>query len=144
MTDTILDRIRQKIASDPYARLLEIELKELQPGYAQATMQVKETMLNFHGITHGAALFSLADAAFAAASNSHGQTAVALNVNISYLAATQAGSRLTATAVEEKSNKRTALYRIVIEDEVQGLVAVAEGLVYRKQKSLLDQHQQDD
>jgi len=35
-------------------------------------------MVIFHGNTHGGVIFSLGDMAFGAASNSHGQTAVAL------------------------------------------------------------------
>ena len=137
MTESLQNQLREKIASDPFSKFLDIELLELKPGYARVTMQVKEEMLNFHGITNGAALFSLADFAFAAASNSHGQTSVALNVNISFLAVTSTGSRLTAEAVEEKSGRRTALYRMSIKDEAQELIAMAEGLVYRKKDSVL-------
>ena len=41
-------------------------------------------MLNGEGLTHGGAIFGLADLVFAAASNSHGNLALALNVNISF------------------------------------------------------------
>ncbi|MFQ6090313.1 MAG: hotdog fold thioesterase, partial [Candidatus Bipolaricaulia bacterium] len=71
-----LRRIRERIDHDPFARSLGIELLELGPGYGRAAMTVREEMLNFQGIPHGGAIFSLADAAFAAASNSHGRTAV--------------------------------------------------------------------
>ncbi|TLN12304.1 hotdog fold thioesterase, partial [bacterium] len=87
-------------------------------------------------ITHGAAVFGLADLVFAAASNSHGQVAVALNMNISYVKATAAGAVLTATATEDKLTNRTGLYRIVVEDDKDELVAVAEGLVFRKDTTI--------
>lgn len=122
----------ERIASDPYARLLGIKLLELRPGYARVSLEISPDMVNFHGMTHGGVIFSLADAAFAAASNSHGRVAVALNVNINFLSATTAGARLEATGREEKLGNRTALYRMTVTNENGELVALADGLVYRK------------
>lgn len=61
-------------------------------------------MLNFHGLPHGGVIFSLADAAFAAACNSYGQAAVTLNVNISFLAASR--SARVSSRREQKSMLR--------------------------------------
>jgi acyl-CoA thioesterase len=132
-----LDRIFQHIRQDPFARFLGIELLELREGYSKATMTVGEHMLNFHGIPHGGAVFALADVAFAAASNSYGQTAVALNVSISYLAAVPLGTRLYAEATEENLGRRTALYRLSVTTEEGNPVALCHGTVYRKQTSVV-------
>lgn len=128
--------VRQVIEKDPCACFMGIRLLELKPGYARAEMTVGDHQLNFHGVTHGGAVFSLADAVFAAASNSRGQVALALNVNISFLKATTRGVRLEATAAEENLTPRTALYRITVKDDEGALVAVAQGIVYRKQTPL--------
>jgi len=132
-----LERIVQRISQDPFARFLGIKLLELEPGYSKVSMTVGEQMLNFHGIPHGGVIFSLADAAFAAASNSHGQTAVALNVSISFLAAVPVGTRLYAEATEENLGHRTALYRLAVTTEDNTLVALAHGTVYRKKEEWL-------
>lgn len=75
-------------------------------------------------------LYALADAAFAAASNSHGDTAVALETNISYLAAVESGTTLTATAEETHRARRTAEYEVVITADGER-VATFRGRVYR-------------
>ena len=126
--------ILQRISQDPYARFLGIDLLVLERGYSKGSMVVGEHMLNFHGIPHGGVIFSLADVAFAAASNSHGQTAVALSVGINYLAAVPAGTRLYAEATEESLGHRTALYRLAVTTEDDTLVALAHGTVYRKKE----------
>ena len=126
------EQIFQRISQDPFACFLGIELMELGQGYSKVSMTMGEQMLNFHGIPHGGALFSLADAAFAAASNSHGQTAVALNVSINYLAVVPVSARLYAEAKEESLGNRTALYRLAVTTEDGILVALAHGTVYRK------------
>jgi acyl-CoA thioesterase len=131
-----LDQIIDHINQDPFARFLGIELLELREGYSKMALTVAEHMLNFHGMPHGGVIFSLADAAFAAACNSYGQTAVALNVNISFLAAVEVGARLTAEATEEHLGGRTGLYRLAVTREDGALVALAHGTAYRKKEQL--------
>lgn len=133
--------VAKKIRLDPFSGENGIELLEIRPGYAKTEMAVGENMMNFNGVTHGAAVFAVADAAFAAASNSHGKVALALNINISYLKATQAGTKLTAVAVEENLTRRTALYRITVHDDGEDLVAVAQGLVYRKNETVVKEEE---
>jgi len=132
MDNAVDPKVREKIQGDPFARSLGIELLELKPGYSKLRMVVRENMLNFHGIPHGGAIFSLADAAFAAASNSHGTQAVALEMTVHYLAAAEVGTTLYAEAREEKLGKRTALYRIRVTDADGQLIASCQGLVYRR------------
>ena len=88
-------------------------------------------MLNGAGLTHGSAVFALADIVFAAASNSHGSLALALNVSISFLKATSEGSLLTAVAREENLTRKTGLYRLEVREEGGDLVALADGIAYR-------------
>jgi acyl-CoA thioesterase len=136
LSSMLPEEIRAKISQDPFASFLGIELLELREGYSKVTLTVGEHMLNFHGILHGGVIFSLADAAFAAAGNSHGQVAVALNVSISFLAAVPAGARLYAEATEEKLGRRTALYRLAVTTQGGELVALCHGTVYRKDQAL--------
>ncbi|MCW8799495.1 MAG: thioesterase, partial [Desulfobacter sp.] len=73
--------------------------------------------------------------AFAAASNSHGQTSVALNVGINFLKATKSGDRLVAEAIEQSESGPMALYDITIKDDRTGeMVAKSQDLVYRKKE----------
>ena len=94
------DELRDRIASDPYCATLGIDLLALEPGRAVTALTVTDDLVNFHDTPHGGAIYSLADAAFAAASNSRGETAVALETNVSYLEAVDVGETLTATASE--------------------------------------------
>jgi len=71
------------------------------------------------------------------ASNSHGKTAVALNMSINFVKATKLGSVLTAIAREDKITRSTGLYRIEVKDQSGELVSVAEGLVFRKQDDIV-------
>ena len=133
-----LEQILQHMEQDPFACFLGIELLELCEGYSKTTLVVEEHMLNFHGLPHGGVIFSLADAAFAAACNSYGQVAVALHVDISFLDAVEVGTRLIAEAAEEHLGGRTGLYRLTVTREDGTLVALAHGTAYRRKQPLLE------
>jgi len=125
--------INEHIRNDPFARYLNATVEILKPGHSRVALKVSEKMINFHGMTHGGLIFSLGDIAFAAASNSHGQTAVALNVDISFLSASAVGDELVAVAEEKHVGGRTALYDITVTNGQTGeLVAKSQNLVYRK------------
>jgi acyl-CoA thioesterase len=134
--DGVERAVKRITSNDRFARMTGIKIDEVRPGYARVSMKVEDLHLNSVDITHGGAVFTLADTAFALASNSHGRVALALNMSINFVKATGLGSLLTATATEDKLTNRTGLYRLMVEDETGDLVAVAEGLVYRKKDQI--------
>ncbi|MEW5922268.1 MAG: PaaI family thioesterase [Bacillota bacterium] len=73
------EQLFEIISNDPFAKFMGFALEELSPGYARLSTVFKKELLNFHGVIHGGAIFSLADAAFAASSNSHGKASLAVN-----------------------------------------------------------------
>jgi len=119
---------------DALAQYLGIELLEMRLGFARAAMTVDSRHLNAHGTLHGGAIFALADFAFAAAANSHGQIAFALHVDINYVATAPVGARLLAEAAEEFLGNRTALYHLSVTTEDGKLIAACHGMVYRKRE----------
>ncbi|WP_423745022.1 hotdog fold thioesterase (plasmid) [Haladaptatus sp. SPP-AMP-3] len=117
---TIPDERYDEIANDPFCATLGIELTALESGGARTELTVREELLNFHGTPHGGVVYSLADAAFAAASNADGDTALALETNISYLSAADVGDRLVAVAEREDETRRTGTYRVDVAVEAVG------------------------
>jgi len=98
MDEKTRSAILKKAKEEPFAEKFGLQFIEVQDGYAKVTMIFTPDMENIFGMAHGGAIFSLIDAAFEIASNSHGTMAVALNMNINYLASPQKGALLTAEA----------------------------------------------
>jgi acyl-CoA thioesterase len=132
-----MDTLKRFVENDRYAKHLGIELLEYGQGKAKARMEVKHHHLNSAGMLHGGAIFSLADAVFSAASNSHGTLAVAINVSISFFKAVKNGA-LTASAEEVSFNPRLATYLITVHDEAGNEIALFQGTVYRKKDSIAE------
>jgi len=126
-----MDKVKQLLKKDHFAKHVGIELLKVMPGYAKTRMTIKKKHLNGVNIVHGGALFTLADFTFAAASNSHGSVAVAINANISFVKAAKSGI-LTAEAREVSLNPKLATYDIKVKDELGNLIASFNGMVYRK------------
>ena len=132
-----MEDLKRFVANDRYAHHLGIEMLEYSEGKARARMEIRPHHLNSAGTLHGGAIFSLADAVFSAASNSHGTLAVAINVSISYFRAVKSGT-LMAGAEEVSLNPKLATYLIRVEDEKGDAIALFQGTVYRKKEKLGD------
>lgn len=141
MDGKIREAIFRQVAQEPFARKFDLRLIELDEGYSKVTMVFTPDMENIFGKAHGGALFALIDEAFETAGNSHGTMAVALSMNINYLASPSTGATLTAEAREINRTNRTAVYDIKVVEGESRLIASCQALVYRMDKALpfLDQ-----
>jgi len=132
-----MDTLKKFVQQDHFARYLGVEMLEYGGGKARARMKIGDHHLNSAGTVHGGAIFSLADAVFSIASNSHGTLALAINVSISFFKAVNSGT-LFAEAEEVSLNPRLATYLITVMDEAGGKIALFHGTVYRKKNSIAE------
>lgn len=133
-----MEHIKEFFSSrDRYAAHSGIELLEVGQGRAIARMAIGDEHMNGANTVHGGAIFTLADLAFAAACNSHGTLAMAINVSISYIKAGTSGV-LTAEAEEEACHPRLGSYTVKVRDDEGDLVAIFQGMAYRKKERLED------
>jgi len=131
-----VDSIARFFERDRFAKENGIHVLEVRPGFARTQMTVEPRHLNSIGILQGGALFTLADLAFAVASNSHGVVAVACQADITWFKAVQSGL-LTATAEEISRTRKLSTCLIRVTDENQDLVALFKGLAYIKGTPLM-------
>ncbi|MCW4024499.1 MAG: hydroxyphenylacetyl-CoA thioesterase PaaI [Candidatus Bathyarchaeota archaeon] len=117
--------------TDHFAEELGIQLLESKDGYAKVQLKIAKKHTNAHGFTHGGAIFSLADYAFAHACNFGDNVAVALQVSINYLKPSVEGDLLTAEATRVSDGKTTGLYQVTVKNQ-EKTVALFTGLAYKK------------
>ena len=123
--------LRERIQDDPWVRTLGIRYLDLRRGYCRVSLTLQPHMVNFQGYPHGGVIFSLADVAFGAACNSHGENAVALSVTISYLAAVGPDATLVAEGRATKQGRRAGFYDVTVTTEEGTLVAVVHCVAHR-------------
>lgn len=122
---------KEIFAKDRYAALTGVEIVAVAKGYCKAKLEIEDRHLNGADVVQGGAIFTLADLAFAVASNSHGQLALAININISFLKGKSSGT-LYAEATEVDRPKRLGAYDVLVTDEKDEIIARFNGMVYRK------------
>ncbi len=122
--------------ADKFARHSGIELVDAGPGWAKASMKIKPFHFNGARTVHGGAIFTLADFAFAVASNSHGTLAMGINTSVSFVKAALKGT-LYAEAREQSRNPKLASYSVMITDDDGDAVAIFQGMAYRKKDSIM-------
>jgi acyl-CoA thioesterase len=123
--------VEKMMTNDSFSQWLGVEIIKIQPGFAKIQMNVRPEMDNGFNITHGGIAYSLADSAFAFASNSHGRIAVAMETNISYLKKVTDGDVLTAIAEEISLGNTIAVYNISVTEQNDEKVAQFRGTVFR-------------
>ena len=123
--------VRARIENDPWTGALGVKFLALGRGFCRLALTLQPHMVNFQGYPHGGVIFSLADIAFGAACNSHGEPAVALNMTISFMTTVPAGSRLVAEAREIKQGRRAGFYEVSVTSEEGALVAQVHCVAHR-------------
>lgn len=126
-----LKKLEQILLNDRFAGTNGIRLVSIGKGEAVAEMDVLDNHLNGVDIIQGGAIFTLADFAFAAASNSHGRIAVAANASINFFKGVSSG-KLIARAKEHSSGKTLATYWVDVVDEQENRIALFNGTAFMK------------
>ena len=121
--------------NDRFAKQNGIQLTEVREGYARAEMTVSKMHLNGGGVCQGGALFTLADLAFAAVSNSHGLLTFGLENSIAFLKSAK-GDHLVAEAVETLNHHKIPFCEMKVRNQHGELICTMTGLAFRKDKPM--------
>ncbi len=137
MDQKVSDAIYEAVKIEPFAKVMKINLVELELGYSAVEMIYDPvSMNNIYERAHGGAVFALIDEAFETAGQTDGTIAVALNVNVTYVSSPQPGVRLRAEAKQASQTKKTAGYDIKVTDQNNNLIATCSALAYRSGKTI--------
>lgn len=122
-TENPLDRVRRRWESDPYVRLLGLELVDFAPGRAVLRLPLVEKVMNGgQGVPHGGALCSAMDVAIGIALNAANVTAgegplgqTTTDLNVSFLSGAREGP-LTIEAEIIRRGRTLAVGEAVVRD----------------------------
>ncbi len=109
---------------DRFCKYNGMRLETIRPGYAEAVLDITPEKLNGLGSVQGGAMFTLADLAFAGASNAYGIRCVASNANVAYVRP-GTGRQLRAVATEISRGRRTGVYQVQVFNDQKKVVAHA-------------------
>ncbi len=129
-TFSSLDEAREYFKNDRFAAVNGMRLDELFDDGCFCSMELRDDHRNALGGVMGGVIYTLADFAFAIASNNDHSPTVALDVTINYLSSSK-GTRLEAKAKRVKSGRTTSVYSVTVTDDMGKDIALFTGTGYK-------------
>ena len=115
--EEVLEKVRKRFENDRFATDNGAVIEAVGEGYARCVMSLDEHHYNAVGSVMGGAIFTLADFAFAVASNWNKKPCVSLTAQITYLGRAK-GKKLIAEAEKVKEGRTTCYYLIEVAVEL--------------------------
>ena len=84
-TQADLAEFVSSVEKEPIGSFLDMRLLEVRPGYARVAMKMRPEYLTFNSYIFGGIIMSIADQAFACATNSMGRPSIASQFNIHFV-----------------------------------------------------------
>jgi acyl-CoA thioesterase len=125
---------KMMLENDAFSQWMDIEIIKILPGECHLKTSIRKEMLNGFQTCHGGVTFSIADSAFAFASNSHGIKAVSIETSISHIKPVRVEDIITAVATEKSLSNRLGIYEVSLTNQHGELVALFKGTVFRSGK----------
>ncbi len=118
-----LEKAKEIFTKDIYASSLTgIEIIEVDEGYAKCSLKIEDKHKNALGQVMGGVFFTMADYAFAIASNFNQAPTVTQTSQIMYLSPAK-GKILYAETEKLRRGRKTCFYKINISDELGTQIA---------------------
>ena len=118
-----LEEAREYFGKDLYSsKQTGIVIEAAEPGYAKCSLKIEDRHKNALGHVMGGVFFTMADYAFAIASNFKQPPTVTQTSQIVYLSAVK-GSVLYAETEKIRGGRKTCFYKIMITDDTGADIA---------------------
>jgi len=122
-----LTEFRDKVEKEPVGGFFGMKLLDLSPGQARVSMKLRPEYLTFNGYIFGGIITSIADQAFACATNSMGRPSIATQFNVHFIAAAAPGDELIAEGKVLRKGRRVDVCEIAVTNQDGKLIARATG-----------------
>ncbi len=127
--------LKEYFEGDRFAANAGMIIDEIGEGYGRVHVKVNDQHLNGANYCQGGVIFTLADLAFACATNSHGIPTVTASANITFFRAVESDSILTAQAHEIFDHKSLPYVEVRVTDEKGVIVAMMTANGYRRRNA---------
>ena len=128
---TAVESLVKDSDNSSFARLMDLKTVKAEQGYCLARLTIsKDKHLNFHGMTHGAVLFAVADHACGLCANSLGRKSVLVNSNIDMLANPKPGTVVEAEARMIHTDEKKGILKIDVKDSEGRTFATGQSIVF--------------
>lgn len=126
-----LEKVRELFRNDRFATEMGAVIDEIGDHYSKVSVVINEHHKNAMGGVMGGVYFTLADFAFAVASNWQQPGVVGINCDASFIGVPKT-ERIIAEAKLVKDGRTICCYNVEIKDELGNTIATVQCLGFRK------------
>ena len=126
-----IDKVREMFRNDRYATESGAVIDEIDDHYAKVSLTITEHHKNAVGGVMGGVYFTLADFAFAVASNWQNAGTVSINSDISFIGVPKS-DRIIAETQLVKNGRSTCCYNVSVTDDLGNPVAMVKIIGFHK------------
>lgn len=127
-----IEKVREMFKNDRYATETGAVIDEIGDHYAKVSLTINEHHKNAVGGVMGGVYFTLADFAFAVASNWQKAGTVSINSDISFIGVPKS-SKIIAETQLIKNGRSTCCYNVSVTDDIGTPVAMVKIIGFHKQ-----------
>lgn len=121
--------IKQLIADNAFAKMLQFEFTEFTEEKTVATMIVREEFMNINGQVHGGILFSFCDSVAGLTASVRSGKSTTIDGNIHYLTNTPGGI-LRAECRCQRQGRKISVYTVSVFSEDEQLLCISTLTMY--------------
>lgn len=126
LTPEQVQTLKQQLESNPFARMLGIEIADVARDYAKLSLRLRPEFLNPLGAVHGGLLFTLADCCSGTTARTDGRRYVTQSGELQYLRNVSEGTVIAESRVIRRG-RTVCVMDIAVKSEEQDLL-LAEGI----------------
>ena len=126
-----IEKVREMFRNDRYATESGAVIDEIDDHYAKVSLTITEHHKNAVGGVMGGVYFTLADFAFAVASNWQKAGTVSINSDISFIGVPKS-NRIIAETQLVKNGRSTCCYNVSVTDDIGTPVAMVKIIGFHK------------
>lgn len=126
-----IEKVREMFRNDRYATETGAVIDEIGDHYAKVSLKINEHHKNAVGGVMGGVYFTLADFAFAVASNWQESSTVSINSDISFIGVPKS-DRIIAETNLIKNGRSTCCYNVSVTDDIGTPIAMVKIIGFHK------------
>lgn len=127
-----IEKVREMFRNDRYATETGAVIDEIGEHYAKVSLTINEHHKNAVGGVMGGVYFTLADFAFAVASNWQKAGTVSINSDISFIGVPKSNKIIAETQLI-KNGRSTCCYNVSVTDDIGTPIAMVKIIGFHKQ-----------
>ena len=137
MNEDVKKFLYKMVKDNEYMQMLNLELLEVDEGYANGRLRVEDKLLNLNHTVHGGCLYSLADIIAGIAACAYGNNVCTVSGSMNYVNPAYDTKYIFCEATEVRQGSHLGVYDVRLTNDKNGVIETGSFTYYTLSTQLL-------